>query len=224
MKEARAADFILNAFATGFNVIVRKQTLDDNNSDLRTIPNYPGTGPYRYKEHRDAEFWKIEANPDYWNPNLPYLDGINIYHMPDVQTKIAAFWQRSPTTRVLSTPSLTSDWVADTPEGMKLHRYAQTTVQGIWMKQDTEGPLSDVRVRRAINLIIDRDAMEDSVFKTVSLNGFGCGYIFRWSPWASSYEDLRKRPDLCPHCRKGSIPGGKPRHCWKKPATATVWT
>ena len=91
LEEPRAADFILNAFATGFNVIVRKQTLEDNDYDLRTIPDYPGTGPYRYNEHRDAEFWKIEANPDYWNPNLPYMDGINVYHIPDTQARIAAF-------------------------------------------------------------------------------------------------------------------------------------
>lgn len=196
LKEPRPADFILNSLANGFNVIVRKQTLDDNNSDLRTIPNYPGTGPYRYVEHRDAEFWKIEANPDYWNPELPYLDGINVYHMPDAQTKIAAFLaKQSDYARVLD-PKSYHDWLADTPDGMKLHRYSQTTVQGIWMKQDTGGPLSDARVRKAINLIIDRDAMEDSVFKTVSFNGFGCGYVFRWSSWASPYDDLRAR-DTC---------------------------
>ena len=203
LEEPRAADFILNAFANGFNVIVRKQTLEDNDYDLRNIPDYPGTGPYRYVEHRDAEFWKIETNPDYWNPNLPYLDGINVYHTPETQTRIAALLsKRSDYARILD-PKTTHDWIADTPEGMKVHRYSQTVVQGIWMKQDTGGPLSDVRVRRAINLIIDRDAMEDSVFKTVSLNGFGCGYVFRWSPWASSYEDLRKRPSCVPTAEKG---------------------
>ena len=45
--------------------------------------------------------------------------------------------------------------------------------------------------------------MEDSVFKTVSLNGFGCGYVFRGSPWASSYEDLRQRPTCVPTADKG---------------------
>ncbi len=202
LSEARPADFILNAFATGFNVIVRKQTLDDNNSDLRTIPNYPGTGPFRYVEHRDAEFWKIEKNPDYWNPNLPYLDGINVYHMPDAQTKIAAFLaKKSDWARVID-PKSYHDWTADTPEGMRIHRYSQTTVQGMWMKQDAGGPLADVRVRKAINLILDRDAMEDSVFKTVSFNGFGCGYIFRWSPWAAPYEELRNRPGCVPTADK----------------------
>ena len=136
LEEPRAADFILNAFATGFNVIVRKQTLEDNDYDLRTLPDYPGTGPYRYKEHRDAEFWKIEANPDYWNPNLPYMDGINVYHMPDTQARIAAFLaKKSDYSRVID-PKSYHEWLADTPEGMKIHRYAQTTVQGIWMKQD----------------------------------------------------------------------------------------
>ena len=107
LEEPRAADFILNAFATGFNVIVRKQTLEENDYDLRNIPDYPGTGPYRYSEHRDAEFWKIEANPDYWNPNLPYLDGINVYHMPDTQARIAAFLAKKSDYSGLSTLSHT---------------------------------------------------------------------------------------------------------------------
>ena len=77
LKEARSAGYILQSIASGFNVIVRKQTLDDSGSDLRKIPDYPGTGPFRYVSHIDAEEWRTEKFPDYWNPELPYLDGIN---------------------------------------------------------------------------------------------------------------------------------------------------
>src|SRR5262249_16540665 len=37
LREARPKEFILGAFASGFNVIVRKQTLEDNNYNLRQV-------------------------------------------------------------------------------------------------------------------------------------------------------------------------------------------
>ena len=44
LHEPRPASFMLAAFACGWNVIVRKQTLEDNNYNLRRVMNYPGTG------------------------------------------------------------------------------------------------------------------------------------------------------------------------------------
>ena len=42
------------AIASGFNVIVRKQTLEDNNYDLRRVPDYPGTGPMRFESQEPS--------------------------------------------------------------------------------------------------------------------------------------------------------------------------
>jgi len=204
LAEPRPADYILNSLANGFNVIVRKQTLDDSGSDLRNIPDYPGTGPFKYVQHTDAEQWELEKNVDYWNPNLPYFDGIDVYHMSDAQARVAAMLSKqSDWVRILD-PGTYHKWSADTPPGMKIFRYGQTTVQALWMNQKGDGPLTDVRVRKAMNLVLDRQAMEDSVFKTVSFNGFGCGYVYRWSPWAASYEDLKARSSCRPASEAGS--------------------
>src|SRR6266511_1974224 len=81
--------YLLRAIATGFNVIVRKKTLEENNYDLRRVPVYPGTGPFRHKSLEPGVVRKLERNPDYWNPALPYLDGIEIYHL-DVGPKAGA--------------------------------------------------------------------------------------------------------------------------------------
>src|ERR671936_112335 len=43
--------------------------------------DYPGTGPFRHKKRIDKEVWIVERNPDYWNEGLPYLDGIEFYHL-----------------------------------------------------------------------------------------------------------------------------------------------
>jgi len=44
LSEPRAASFMMAAFASGWNVIVRKKTLEDNNYNLRKVQNIPGTG------------------------------------------------------------------------------------------------------------------------------------------------------------------------------------
>ena len=47
LSEPRPANFMMSAFASGWNVIVRKKTLEDNNYNLRKVENIPGTGPFK---------------------------------------------------------------------------------------------------------------------------------------------------------------------------------
>src|SRR5258705_5410031 len=50
LREARPKEYILGAFASGWNIIVRKKILEDNNYNLRQVIDYPGTGPFRPKQ------------------------------------------------------------------------------------------------------------------------------------------------------------------------------
>src|SRR5215813_4255672 len=90
LREARPKEFILGAFASGWNVIVRKKTLEDNNYNLRQVMDYPGTGPFRHKKRVDKEVWIMERNPDYWNEGLPYLDGIEFYNLTAFSPELGA--------------------------------------------------------------------------------------------------------------------------------------
>ena len=80
LAEPRPANFMMGAFASGWNVILRKKTLEDNNYNLRRVVTYPGTGPFRPVRRVENEVWVMERNPNYWNKGLPYLDGIEFYH------------------------------------------------------------------------------------------------------------------------------------------------
>ncbi len=73
----RPISFMMSAFASGWNVIVRQKTLEDNNYNLRKVVTYPGTGPFRSVRRVENEVWVMERNPNYWNKALPYLDGID---------------------------------------------------------------------------------------------------------------------------------------------------
>ena len=61
--------------------IYSKKTLDANNNDLRKVQVAPGTGPFMFKEYKEAEKWTLVKNPNYWNKDLPYLDTLELIHV-----------------------------------------------------------------------------------------------------------------------------------------------
>ena len=62
LSEPRPISFMMSAFASGWNVIVRKKTLEDNNYNLRKVVTYPGTGPFRSVRRVENEVWVMERN------------------------------------------------------------------------------------------------------------------------------------------------------------------
>jgi peptide/nickel transport system substrate-binding protein len=50
-----------------------------------------GTGPFKFAEFRPNEFIKVVKNPEYWKPNLPYLDAIEYTILRNRSTAILAF-------------------------------------------------------------------------------------------------------------------------------------
>ena len=80
LSQPRPADFIMGAIASGWNGIVRKKTLEDNDYNLRKVLDVPGTGPFQSVRRVEQEVWEMKKNPNYWNEGLPYLDGIEFYH------------------------------------------------------------------------------------------------------------------------------------------------
>src|SRR5205814_2148802 len=81
MTEPRPKAYMLGAFASGWNIIVRKKTLEEHQGNLRQVMNYPGTGPFNHVSRKDKEIWVMERNPAYWNKGLPYVDRLEVYHM-----------------------------------------------------------------------------------------------------------------------------------------------
>jgi ABC-type transport system substrate-binding protein len=57
LREPRPHDFMLGAFASGWNCIVRKKTLEEHNYNLRQVMNFPGTGPFRHKNASIKSSW-----------------------------------------------------------------------------------------------------------------------------------------------------------------------
>jgi peptide/nickel transport system substrate-binding protein len=63
----------------------------DKFGDLKQWESRIGTGPFILEEVRRDDITKVRRNPDYFDPNLPYLDAIETPVMPDRSTRIVAF-------------------------------------------------------------------------------------------------------------------------------------
>ena len=73
--------FFLNLLTPTDAVVYSEKSLVENNYDLREVIA-PGTGAFRFVEHLPAEKWVMERNPDYWDSELPYVDGLELLHVP----------------------------------------------------------------------------------------------------------------------------------------------
>jgi ABC-type transport system substrate-binding protein len=189
LSEARPINFMMSAIASGWNVIVRKKTLEDNNYNLRKVVTYPGTGPFRTVRRVENEVWVMEKNPNYWNKGLPYLDGVEIYHVLPFSPEMASAILSGRVDYVRVTDPVTTRKAKATP-GMSTATYYQSVIQATWVNNKKK-PLDDPRVRRAMHLVLDKPVLVD-VVKDVTPMMVG-GFIYPFSEFATPKEELSKR-------------------------------
>ena len=190
LSAARPPSFIMSAIASGWNVIVRKKTLEDNNYNLRKVEIYPGTGPFKSVKRVENEVWQFEKNKDYWNNPLPYLDGIEFYHALPFSTELGSSILSGRTDYIRITDPVTVRKAKENPN-LTTAQFNQSVIQGVWLNHKKK-PLDDARVRRALHLAFDRPALID-VVKDVTPMQVG-GFIYPFSEFATPLDQLKKRP------------------------------
>ncbi len=189
LGEPRPPAFIMGALASGWNGIVRRKTLEDNNYNLRRVVDIPGTGPFKSQRRVEAEIWVMEKFKNYWNKGLPYLDGVEFYHALPFSPELgsALLSGRVDYARLLDPGSLRK--VKATP-GMSGADFYQSVIQATWMNNKKK-PLDDPRVRRAFHLVLDKPVLVD-VVKDIAPMMVG-GFIYPFSDFATPKDQLSKR-------------------------------
>jgi peptide/nickel transport system substrate-binding protein len=123
---------------------------------MRTHPI--GTGPFRFVEYRLNEIIRMERNPDYWKPGLPYLDGITYQIVPNRATRTLGFvagkYDMTYPTDV--TVALQRDIMAQAPDTQCVMRRTNVSTNLI-INRDV-APFDNAEVRKALALALDRKA------------------------------------------------------------------
>lgn len=141
----------LGFFAAGWSVVYPCHV------DGRQMRQKPiGTGPFMVRSFDQGKMIRLVRNPNYFKPGRPYLDGIDMPIIASPSTRILAFVAGDTD---LYTPSATllAEVKAKLPEAIcevgLSYAYTQLIINR------TVPPYNDVRVRRALALAIDRDAV-----------------------------------------------------------------
>ncbi len=185
----RSVNFMMSAFASGWNTIFSKKTLEENGYNLRKVLNIPGTGPYKTQRRVENEIWVMEKNANYWNKGLPYLDGIEFYHLLPFSPELGSAVLSGRVDYTRANDPVTARKAAATP-GMSTARFYQSVIHATWINNKRK-PLDDPRVRRALHLIFEKQLLVD-VVKDVSPLMMG-GFIYPFSEFATPKDQLVKR-------------------------------
>lgn len=158
-----------------------------------------GTGPYKLKGYQRGSLLELERNPSYHLPGLPYLDGLRFTIQPDLPTAINEFIAGQ--SQILfdlqlkvSHQTRLTDELGDKVETSLV----PSTFHDVIFANARRAPYSDVRVRQAINLALDRDAGIKVVKEGAAKRG---GYMTPKGAWAFPESELRKvegydKPDI----------------------------
>ena len=118
--------------------------------------NPVGTGPWRFVEWRHDDFIKYARNERYWGEK-PQADSLLSRIIPEVSTAVAEF--ETGNVDILEVPaSQARDWEQTDERQARLHSAGGLRLWYVALNTQ-RGPLRDPRVRRAVNMAIDREAI-----------------------------------------------------------------
>lgn len=128
---------------------------------------YVGSGPFMLDQYLPGVKFSYSRHPNYWKPGLPYVDKVERLIMPEKSTRIAAMRAGRLDVWYGSVPAVSANELRATTPGLQMQACSPLTSSGsIFMRTDKAGhPLSDVRVRRAISMAVDREGILKAVLQ-----------------------------------------------------------
>jgi len=123
-----------------------------------------GTGPFKFVEFKANEDIKVTRNPDYWKPDLPYLDGIEYTIIRNPATAVLAFVSGVDMTFPFN---LTMPLLKDVRNQQVPQAICEITPSGgvnrHVLVNRTAPPFDNLDARRAMALSLDRKAFIDII-------------------------------------------------------------
>ncbi len=148
---SRPQPSFLHFFAAGWSVVYPCHV------DARTMRQKPiGTGPFMVRSFEPGKMIRLVRNPNYFKPGRPYLDGIDMPVISSPSTRLLAF-TAGETDIYTPAATLMSEVKQKVPDAIcevtLSYAYTQLVINR------SVPPFDDVRVRRAMALAIDREAV-----------------------------------------------------------------
>ena len=210
---ATVNEFSRNAAGVSVWIVSKKQS-DELGSDKASV-DIASTGPWEVDDHVSGSYWRFKAVEDHWR-KTPYFEELNYYTIPEESARVAGFqtgnldmfimaFDSIPTVEAVEGAVITG-WPNGGQAGLNFYGqyngkmadgsdYPAFKCEQAWVSCsddiDSEEWATAVKVRKAMNIAIDRQAIVDEL-----LSGFGrvqsvrdwMGHDHRQGDWNYEYN------------------------------------
>ena len=165
--------WFLDMLANPHAVAIVAREVVEKHGDLKKWESVIGTGPWMLDSYRPNVGLTYVRNPNYFLPGLPYIDRIEATVDEDNASRMAAFlsgkydlgWDLPGAIARVDWVQI-KDTLAHRRPNLKTVEFPSPVMNHISMRTDQK-PFSDVRVRHAMSLAIDRKVIIESAYEGV---------------------------------------------------------
>jgi peptide/nickel transport system substrate-binding protein len=117
-----------------------------------------GTGPFKFVEWERGSHITLERNEDYFQEGMPYLDQMIYQILPDASSRVLALETGQVDYLTHDIPSTSLDTLGANPDIVVSNEGVSSIVNiGQMMLNHDREPYSDVNVRKALTMALDKD-------------------------------------------------------------------
>ena len=135
---------------------------DDRTAKWTRAAPLVGNGPFRLREWKDHQHIAVEKNPHYWDAAKVRLNEIYFYPSESTQNQELAFRAGQLHTTWDVPLSKIDAYKKDAPSLLRVEPYFESY---FFRFNTTRAPFNDVRVRRALALALDREAIVKNILR-----------------------------------------------------------
>ena len=125
--------------------------------------SWVGTGPFMFSEFQTGVKVSFDRNPDYFKDGLPYADKLIAHIIPDAATRLAALRSGQINVFPAAGPQALQE-ISRTNSDFFTKSCPSLFHMAIRLRLD-KAPWDDVRVRRALSMSLDRDAIVSAALR-----------------------------------------------------------
>jgi peptide/nickel transport system substrate-binding protein len=173
LKETYA--WFLDILANPMAVAIIPKECVEKFGDLKKFEATVGTGPWMLDSYRPNVGFTLVRNPNYFVPGLPHIEKIEAFVDEDKASRIAAFLAGKYDLGTEFPGSIDRvDWVQikdnlkQKRPNLKTAEFPANVMSHLYFRND-KAPFSDVRVRRAMSMAVDRKGIVDAVQEGVGV-------------------------------------------------------
>ncbi|HEX8493401.1 MAG TPA: peptide ABC transporter substrate-binding protein [Pyrinomonadaceae bacterium] len=175
----QSAPFFVGLMAHQFFHVVPQKAIEKHHEAWTRPENIVTCGPFKMKSWKPYNELIVVRDPNYWDAARVQLDEIHFYPMDDNPT-IMNLYKAGEVEGVLN-HTVPAAWL-DMIRPLKDHMNAPEMAITYFQINTTRAPMNDVRVRKAFNMAIDKEALSKWRKVTKPLTAFSPEGVFPGYP------------------------------------------